>query len=301
MFDIEVSAYSLRIKYYEWIFINRLGCMMNWVIYVAEATTKNLEIGLQKGIWGHKKIFSTVNTDKIKKGDTLYFVHHLTLMKDDDGKSVPGFPRVGPEYYNGAIATLIKAEVTSDFHIDDSPVWPDDVYPNRYHFKEIETYKNIPFGEEFFSREFVEAVQKSTMRKGLAIELALGTDSVFAPKEKTDLEVFEGAPVYRRHLVRERKPEIIRSKKEMVKSSNGKLACEACDFNFADVYGERGEDYIECHHQNPLSESEGQKTKLEDLALLCSNCHRIIHRSRPWISVSRLKEIINERLKATAD
>jgi 5-methylcytosine-specific restriction protein A len=272
---------------------------MDWVIYVAEATTKNLEIGLQKGVWGHKKIFSTVNTENIKKGDTLYFVHHLTLMKDEDGKSVPGFPRVGADYYNGAIATLIKADVTSDFYTDESPVWPDAIYPNRYNFKEVETYKNIPFGEEFFSREFVEAVQKSTMRKGLAIEFTSGTGNVFTSTEKTDLEVFEGAPLFRRHLVRERKPEIIKAKKEMVRSSNGKLACEACDFNFAEVYGERGEDYIECHHHNPLSESEGQKTKLEDLALLCANCHRIIHRSRPWISVSQLKEIINERDRAT--
>ncbi|TMX64591.1 HNH endonuclease [Vibrio rotiferianus] len=274
---------------------------MIWVVYVAEATTKNLKIGLQKGVWGHKTIFSTVNTDKVKKGDTLYFVHHLTLLKDDDGKSVPGFPRVGAEHYNGAIATLIKAKITSDFYIDDSPVWPDDIYPNRYTFEEVETYNNIPFGEEFFSHEFVESVQKSTLRKGLAIEVAAGSHNVFASTEKTDLEVFEGAPVYRRHLVRERKPEIIRSKKESVKSIKGKLACEACDFDFEEVYGERGEDYIECHHHNPLSESEGQKTKLEDLALLCSNCHRIIHRSRPWISVKQLKDIINERVKTTTN
>ncbi|UUM32349.1 HNH endonuclease [Vibrio japonicus] len=274
---------------------------MDWVIYVAEATTKNLEIGLKKGIWGHKKIFSTVNTDKIKKGDTLFFVHHLTLMKDEDGKSVPGFPRVGPEHYNGAIATLIKAEVTTDFYVDDVPVWPDDVYPNRYHFKVLEKYQNIPFGEEFFSREFVDAVQKSTMRKGLAIEFALGADKVFSPKESTDLEIFEGAPVYRRHLVRERKPEIIRAKKAQVKLSVGKLICEACEFDFEKTYGERGEDFIECHHQNPLSDSEGQNTKLEDLALLCSNCHRIIHRSRPWITVSKLKEIIDERARAITE
>ncbi|NRA52977.1 MAG: HNH endonuclease [Gammaproteobacteria bacterium] len=69
------------------------------------------------------------------------------------------------------------------------------------------------------------------------------------------------------------------------------LACEVCDFNFTKTYGIRGKDYIECHHKNPLSDTKvGEKTKTEDLALLCANCHRVIHRYKPWISVEKLKE-----------
>jgi putative restriction endonuclease len=36
----------------------------------------------------------------------------------------------------------------------------------------------------------------------------------------------------------------------------------------------------------------GEKTKNEDLALLCSNCHRIVHRKKPWLSVEKLSELI---------
>lgn len=268
---------------------------MEWVIYVAEATTNNLLIGLERGIWGHKEIFKTVNTDKVQEGDILYFVHHLTFMKDENGRVVKGAPRVDAKFYKGSIATLIKARVTKSFYEDDSEVWPDDTYPYRYHFEALEKHENIPFGDEFFSEDFVQAVQVSTMRKGLAIELNNSPGQIYAPTDVIDLEHFEGTPVYKSHVVRERSQKLVNAKKRAVKSANQRLQCEACSFDFERVYGDRGTDFIECHHKNPLAESNGQKTKLEDLALLCSNCHRIIHRSRPWISVDRLKEIINER------
>lgn len=52
-------------------------------------------------------------------------------------------------------------------------------------------------------------------------------------------------------------------------------------------YGELGDKYIECHHENPLSErtekewNENLKTSVNDVRMLCSNCHRMIHRTRP--------------------
>ncbi|CAH7247504.1 HNH domain-containing protein [Vibrio chagasii] len=268
---------------------------MNWIIYVANATTKNFNIGLKQGVWGHREIFSTVNTDKVKVGDTLYFVHHLTFMRDEDGNVIKGAPRVAAEHYKGSISTLVKARVTKGFYIDKKTVWTDDVYPNRYHFEVLEKHQNLPFGDEFFSSQFIQAVRTSTLTKGLAIELEGEHCEVYASNENIDLEYFEGNTVYRRHVVRERSAKLVSDKKRSVRDANLKLACEVCEFDFEETYGERGYDYIECHHKNPLSESNGQKTKLSDLALLCSNCHRIIHRSRPWISVDRLREILNER------
>jgi putative restriction endonuclease len=34
---------------------------------------------------------------------------------------------------------------------------------------------------------------------------------------------------------------------------------------------------------------DGDTTRLEDLALLCANCHRMIHRASPWLSVEELR------------
>ena len=74
------------------------------------------------------------------------------------------------------------------------------------------------------------------------------------------------------------------------------LACEVCNFDFSKVYGERGKDYIECHHTIPVHRmKEGDKTKLSDLALVCSNCHRMIHIKRQWLNIDELRSIIQDQ------
>jgi 5-methylcytosine-specific restriction enzyme A len=72
---------------------------------------------------------------------------------------------------------------------------------------------------------------------------------------------------------------------------HGRPRCEACSFDFEDTYGSRGSGFIEAHHTKPLyTLTPGDKTRLEDLALLCSNCHRMIHALRPWFTVEELKQ-----------
>lgn len=69
-------------------------------------------------------------------------------------------------------------------------------------------------------------------------------------------------------------------------SRDGSITCEACGFDFAEQYGEIGEGFIEMHHRKPLFQYGGQETSdfikeaIKDLAPLCSNCHRMIHRNR---------------------
>ena len=73
------------------------------------------------------------------------------------------------------------------------------------------------------------------------------------------------------------------------------LICDGCNFDFNKIYGSRGEGFIECHHKKPVSEiKKGEKTKLKDLIVLCSNCHRMIHRKKPWLTLSELKELIEK-------
>lgn len=71
--------------------------------------------------------------------------------------------------------------------------------------------------------------------------------------------------------------------------------CTACAFNFYNFYGERGKDYIEVHHLIPLStlEEEFEINPATDMTVVCSNCHRMIHRERNNIlSINELKQII---------
>ncbi|MDR6123514.1 5-methylcytosine-specific restriction endonuclease McrA/predicted RNA-binding protein with PUA-like domain [Bacillus sp. SLBN-46] len=74
--------------------------------------------------------------------------------------------------------------------------------------------------------------------------------------------------------------------------------CAVCGFDFEDVYGEHGKDFIEIHHKNPLSKLE-EATEIDprtDLVPVCSNCHRMLHRDREHVlSVEELKDIIKNR------
>ncbi len=76
---------------------------------------------------------------------------------------------------------------------------------------------------------------------------------------------------------------------------DGKFVCQACGFDFEEFYGDVGQGFIEAHHTIPVSELRpGSKTKAGDIALVCSNCHRMLHRRRPWITMSDLKTLLDQ-------
>lgn len=112
--------------------------------------------------------------------------------------------------------------------------------------------------------------------------------------EYEDEGFWEGSVLEKQHKYKERNPKAVKSKKASVLKKQGYLQCEACGFIFEDTYGELGKDYIECHHIVPLSEIDVQReTKKSDLALVCANCHRMLHRKKPLISIQDLKKIIS--------
>ena len=109
------------------------------------------------------------------------------------------------------------------------------------------------------------------------------------------VEAEEGRLLSRLHLFRERDARIVNKKKAEVVAQHGKLICSVCSFDFSQVYGERGDGFIECHHSKPISSLvAGQKTKLSDLELVCSNCHRMIHRKKPWLTISELRSLLHK-------
>ncbi|WP_338906614.1 HNH endonuclease [Streptomyces nigra] len=110
-----------------------------------------------------------------------------------------------------------------------------------------------------------------------------------------EYEAPEGRLLMRRHRARERSKGLRKKKIESVLRRGGSLACEACGFDFEAVYGERGAGYIECHHVVPLHEAGEGTTKLTDLALICANCHRMIHRHAPWPTPAELRAAVEQR------
>lgn len=102
----------------------------------------------------------------------------------------------------------------------------------------------------------------------------------------------EGRLLIRRHVTYERDRALRQRKLDEVRRVGMPLACEVCGFDFAEVYGERGKGYIECHHIVPLHVSGVARRILSDLALLCANCHRMIHTGTPWLKPPELKMLI---------
>jgi predicted HNH restriction endonuclease len=104
----------------------------------------------------------------------------------------------------------------------------------------------------------------------------------------------EGAVSFRLHLVRERNPRIIADKRKQVLAATGRLACSVCKFDFQKFYGT---EFCEVHHLRPLANAKGETvTELVDLAVVCSNCHRMIHQSNPFLTIEQLKSKI-QRVK----
>ncbi|MER8806053.1 HNH endonuclease [Mesorhizobium australicum] len=90
----------------------------------------------------------------------------------------------------------------------------------------------------------------------------------------------EGSVVLRLHKKRERDSGLAHRKRAAVLAAHGKLACEVCDMTFGARYGEHGQDFIEVHHNDPIALSQpGRRTSLDELACVCSNCHRMLHRN----------------------
>jgi predicted HNH restriction endonuclease len=112
--------------------------------------------------------------------------------------------------------------------------------------------------------------------------------------------VVEGRESLRLHRRKERNSRITRAKKRSVMESTGRLDCEICGFDFQSVYGALGKGFAECHHLIPHSSLDGATpTRLEDLAIVCANCHRMLHR-KSQLSKSELVKVVQQNRSGKA-
>jgi len=64
--------------------------------------------------------------------------------------------------------------------------------------------------------------------------------------------------------------------------NGGRLQCAVpgCGFDFVETYGHLGRDFAFVHHLRGLAaKGKPSETRLEDLAIVCGNCHAMIHRN----------------------
>ena len=99
-----------------------------------------------------------------------------------------------------------------------------------------------------------------------------------------------------RKYVYHRKIERNRTAAKQAKKFHGSR-CQACDLKFEERYGAIGKDFIEAHHLRPIATlEEGVTVSYDvaaDFAVLCANCHRMIHRSGDPSNLAQFRMLVH--------
>ena len=143
-------------------------------------------------------------------------------------------------------------------------------------------FKNI--NDEQYEHQLLEQIEKDIFSQNIENDYFL------------DKNYYEGAICKKYISYYERNP-ILR----MAAIKYHGTSCKVCNFDFLKTYGRLGENYIEVHHLVPL-----HTLKLEtiidykkDMTVVCSNCHRMIHRDQNNIlTIDEIRNII-EKMKTT--
>lgn len=108
----------------------------------------------------------------------------------------------------------------------------------------------------------------------------------------------EGNLAERLHWIRERNPRVINQAKDAFRQAhNDRLFCQICKTDFQNEYGVPYT-IIEGHHVIPISQMQpGAVTMARDIVMLCPNCHRMVHRYRPWITREQFDDFSVENFR----
>lgn len=71
-------------------------------------------------------------------------------------------------------------------------------------------------------------------------------------------------------------------------------SCSVCDFNFEKFYGSLGYKFIHVHHLTQVAtiKQEYKVNPIQDLRPVCPNCHSMLHKQNPPLTIDELKDII---------
>ncbi len=84
-----------------------------------------------------------------------------------------------------------------------------------------------------------------------------------------------------------------RKNRELCIAAHG-TRCSVCEMSFGSVYGEVAEGFIHVHHLHPLSEVKEVHLvdPVKDLRPVCPNCHAVLHRRNPVLSIDEVREML---------
>ncbi|MBG6043868.1 HNH endonuclease [Proteus mirabilis] len=169
--------------------------------------------------------------------------------------------------------------------LSDKPILSRDELLEKYPNPSNKTWR-IQSNGQSFSEELAEQLL-------LAIESKIGSISEYNIREVDTKYYFEGKPRKITVTTYDRDSKA----REICLTKHGYICC-ICGFDFYHRYGELGRNFIEVHHLNQLADfaEEHEIDPIEDLRPVCPNCHRMLHRKRPALSIKELQEIIENNI-----
>lgn len=258
---------------------------------VEDAIRKRRDTGKRfEDIAGLPKVKGTADNLKI------YFLNHLSLDNEIIKLSKASEPYGGDEQIFEL--TQLGLEITGSVLDTEWNGWRKtaSAIPRARSFSTIDDYFFDGVGQ-ICSENIIKAnthrAEKLTKKSFRGL---LDEEEIKSLKDLTGREYEEGHKRLVQHsrLETVRNPALVQDAKRAFKKKHGRYFCEACEFDFEAEYGKRGKDYIEAHHREPISElQEKVILRIEDLAMVCSNCHRMLHR-HPWITVEELRLLIEQ-------
>lgn len=218
----------------------------HYVVYLFSADMKRLYLSLNQG--------TTEAHDEFKSHANEELARRAAILRD----------RV-PEY---------KSRFSSQpIDLGSSGVLPSG-YQSGHAFGKCYRLDELPF-DDIPTKDLLDIVELYLIATARG-----GTGYIGEPGSSEDRT--EGATLIERRQYRfHRRIERNSKASEEAKKVHG-YVCQACGIDFEKQYGLLGRQYIEAHHLTPISElPEGvpvPQDPKKDFAVLCANCHRMIHR-----------------------
>jgi len=174
-------------------------------------------------------------------------------------------------------------------------------------FGKIYKIKNLP-SEDILKKDLIDmmkmyqiAIERGGVSESVSQNISFDQDQLSTGYEKKIIK-----HINNENEIIQVDPKFIRQ----IKKDNN-YTCQACGLNYEKVYGEysKKKDFIEAHHIEPKFKVKSKadlnkkmERKAEDFAILCANCHRMIHRmmrkeNDRIISLNEFKEKINQKFK----
>lgn len=153
---------------------------------------------------------------------------------------------------------------------------------------DLENWSSLELRLRFRFKDLSES--DSALRKALLGSFAILLELITDKSDEFEVEVTPGYEEGEKNTVLKNHYERSRINRALCLEWHG-FECKACNLNMGKKYGPLGDGVIHVHHLEPVSQMEKPRVlnPKTDLVPLCPNCHAIVHRKNPPLTIPELR------------